>query len=106
MARHLKTRTAIELCCNTPLAGLNTDAFEDGMTMTPDHGTPAIPTTSGGVVVRKIVAHTLAVVGVVMVLLGLVHFGGLPLILEANSSDAINLPSIEKKGMGFHLVRG
>src|SRR5205807_3722025 len=66
----------------------------------------AIPTTSpDDVGTRKIVANTLAVVGVVMILLGLVHFAGLPLILEANKSGAINLPSIEEKGMGFHLVR-
>src|ERR1019366_6783341 len=66
-----------------------------------------IPTTTptDGVRTRKIVAHSLAVVGVVMVLLGLVHFAGLPLILEANKSGAINLPSIEEKGIGFHLVQ-
>lgn len=75
------------------------------MTMTPDNGKPAIPTTSDGMRTRKIVANTLGVVGVVMVLLGLVHFAGLPLILEANKSGAINLPSIEDKGLGFHLLR-
>lgn len=77
------------------------------MTITPDDGRPVIPATTSpdGVRTRKLVANTLAVVGVVMVLLGLVHFAGLPLILEANKSGAINLPSIEEKGMGFHLVR-
>ena len=77
------------------------------MTMTPDDGKPLIPTTisTDDVRTRKIVAIFLAVVGVVMTLLGLVHFAGLPLIMEANKSGAINLPSIEEKGMGFHLVR-
>ena len=75
------------------------------MTMTSDDGKPLIPTTSDDVGTRKLMAIFLAVVGVVMVLLGLVHFAGLPLILEANKSGAINLPSIEEKGMGFHLVR-
>jgi hypothetical protein len=73
--------------------------------MTPDNGKPATPTPSDGVVIRKIIANALTVLGVVMVLLGLVHFAGLRLILEANKSGAINLPSIEDKGLGFHLVR-
>lgn len=38
-------------------------------------------------------------------LMGLVHFAGLPLILEANQNGTINLPSIEGKGLGFHLLR-
>ena len=77
------------------------------MKMSPDDGKPQISSTSSadGRRTRKVVAHTLAVVGAVMVLLGLVHFAGLPLILEANRSGAINLPSIEEKGIGFHLVR-
>jgi hypothetical protein len=75
--------------------------------MAPDDGKSLVPTTTltDGERSRKVVANTLAVVGVVMVLLGIVHFGGLPLILEANKSGAINLPSIEEKGLGFHLVR-
>lgn len=54
---------------------------------------------------RTVVAYTVGAIGVVMVLLGLVHFGGLPLILEANKNGTINLPSIEEKGLGFHLLR-
>jgi hypothetical protein len=75
--------------------------------MAPDNGETLLVTTTpaGGTRIRRIVAHTLAVLGVAMVLLGLVHFAGLPLILEANRSGAINLPSIEEKGVGFHLVR-
>lgn len=72
------------------------------MTMTPDDTTTA---STDCMRTRKIVSIALAVVGAVMVLLGLVHFAGLPLILEANKSGAINLPSIEEKGIGFHLVR-
>src|SRR5438067_7421689 len=81
--------------------------IEGGLKMTPDDSKPAIPTTTptDGTKTRKIVANMLAVVCVVMFLLGLVHFAGLPLILEADRSGAINLPSIEEKGMGFHLVR-
>lgn len=75
------------------------------LTMTPDDDKPAIPTPTDGVRTQKLVAHALAVVGVVLVLLGLVHFGGLPLILEANKNGTINLPSIEDKGLGVHLLR-
>ncbi len=75
------------------------------MTMTPDDDKPLISTPTDGVKIRQIVANTLAVVGVVMVLLGLVHFAVLPRILEANKIGAINLPSIEEKGIDFHLVR-
>jgi len=75
--------------------------------MKPDNGKPAIPATTStdGTKTRNVVGNTLAVVGVVMVLLGLVHFGGLPLVLEANKNGTINLPSIEDKGLGFHLLR-
>ena len=72
------------------------------MTMTPDDTTT---TPADGTRTRKIVANTLGVVGVVMVLLGLVHFAALPLIMEANKNGTINLPSIEDKGLGFHLLR-
>ena len=75
------------------------------MTMTHDDGRPAMPTTSECVRSRKIVAHALAGLGAVMVLLGIVHFAGLPLILDANKNGTINLPSIEDKGLGFHLLR-
>lgn len=50
-------------------------------------------------------AHTLAVVGVVLILLGLVHLAALPLVLQANKSGGLNRPSIEDVGMGFHLAR-
>jgi len=59
---------------------------------------------TGAMRTRKIVAHTLVVMGVVLILLGLVHFVGLPLVLEANKSGATNLPSIEDTGVGFHLT--
>lgn len=52
-----------------------------------------------------VVAYTLGVIGTVMILFGIVHFAGLPLILEANKNGTINLPSIEDKGLGFHLLR-
>ena len=60
---------------------------------------------TGATRTRKIVAHTLAVLGVVLVLLGLVHFVGLPLVLEANKNGATNLPSIEDTGVGYRLFR-
>ena len=54
---------------------------------------------------RKIVAYALAAVGVVMILLGLVHFLGIPMILEANKNGTTGLPSIEETGVGFRLTR-
>lgn len=54
---------------------------------------------------RKIVAYALAVMGVIMILLGLVHFLGLPMILEANKNASTGLPSIEEPGIGFRLTR-
>ena len=80
---------------------------DDAEIMTPDDSMPPIPTTppTDDVRTRKVVAIALAVVGVVLVFLGLVHFAGLPLILEASKNGAINLPSIEDKGLGFHLIR-
>jgi len=54
---------------------------------------------------RKIVAYALAVMGVVMSLLGLVHFLGLPMVLEANKNGTTGLPSIEETGVGFRLTR-
>src|SRR5947208_11357511 len=54
---------------------------------------------------RTVVGYTVGAIGAAMVLLGLVHFAGLPLILEANKNGTINLPSIEDQGLGFHLLR-
>lgn len=54
---------------------------------------------------RKIVANTLAVLGVALVLIGLFHvFASLPLVLEANKNGATNLPSIEE-GVSYRLFR-
>lgn len=55
---------------------------------------------------RRIVAYMLGSLGVVLVLAGLGHvLGGLPLVMEANKPGAINLPSFEDVGIGFHLAR-
>lgn len=55
---------------------------------------------------RNLVANTIATVGTLFVLLGLIHiFGGLPLITNAAKSGGINLPSIEDEGAGFQLLR-
>jgi len=55
---------------------------------------------------RKLVAYTMATVGAIFVLLGLLHiFAGTPLILKAAKSGGINLPSIEDEGAGFELLR-
>src|SRR5437764_9602309 len=92
----------------SPASGVNLEvgfAARRRLTMTPDDGKPLIPTTSDDVGTRKVIAISLTVLGVVMVLLGLVHFAGLPLILEANKNGTINLPSIEDKGLGIHLLR-
>jgi hypothetical protein len=54
---------------------------------------------------RGIVAAIVAVVGVAIVLLGLVHLAALPLVQEANRSGGINLPSIEDTGFRIQLNR-
>ena len=55
---------------------------------------------------RNVVATILAVVGAVLVFFGLVHtIGGLPLGLQAIRNGAINVPSIEDAGFGYHFIR-
>ena len=56
--------------------------------------------------IRKVVAYTVATVGVAFVLLGLLHtIAGVPLVLEAVKTGGINLPSIEDTGVRFQLLR-
>ena len=77
------------------------------MNITPNDGKPVIPTISrNGMKARKVVAISLAVVGVVTILIGLAHdIVGLPLVLEATQNGGINLPSVRDTGVGLHLSR-
>ena len=55
---------------------------------------------------RRLAANMIAVVGAILITLGLVHIiGGLPMILEAAKNGGINLPSIEDEVAGFQLLR-
>jgi len=55
---------------------------------------------------RTFAVSTVATVGVIFVLLGLVHtIAGLPLVLKAVEDGGINLPSIEDTGVRFQLLR-